>query len=62
VATRALAREIGLAPCTTPIESPQSNGIAEAFVKALKRDYPRVSPRPDTAAVLRQLDRRHCPT
>src|SRR5215469_16035771 len=26
--TRALAREIGLVPCTTPIESPQSNGMA----------------------------------
>ena len=54
--TRALAYEIGLVPCTTPIESPQSNGMAEAFVKTLKRDYARVSPRPDAAAVLRQLD------
>src|ERR1700756_5482265 len=41
--TRALAREIGLVPLTTPIESPQSNGMAEAFVKTLKRDYARVS-------------------
>jgi len=31
--TRRLARKIGLAPCTTPIGSPQSNGMAEAFVK-----------------------------
>jgi len=54
--TRALAREIGLMPCTTPIESPQSNGMAEAFVKTLKRDYARVKPRPDAASVLRQLD------
>jgi putative transposase len=54
--TRKLAREIGLLPCTTPIESPQSNGMAEAFVKTFKRDYARVSPRPDTAGVLRQLD------
>ena len=29
--SRALAREIGLVPCTTPIENPQSNGMAEAF-------------------------------
>jgi putative transposase len=54
--TRRLAREIGLVPCTTPIESPQSNGMAEAFVKTLKRDYARVNPRPDAATVLRQLD------
>jgi putative transposase len=54
--TRALAREIGLVPCTTPIESPQSNGMAEAFVKTLKRDYARVRPCPDAATVLRQLD------
>jgi putative transposase len=54
--TRKLAREIGLLPCTTPIESPQSNGMAEAFVKTFKRDYARVSPRPDAASVLRQLD------
>ena len=54
--TRALARDIGLKPCTTPIESPQSNGMAEAFVKTIKRDYARVSARPDAASVLQQLD------
>ncbi len=54
--TRALAREIGLVPCTTPIQSPQSNGMAEAFVKTIKRDYARVSSKPDAASVLRQLD------
>jgi putative transposase len=54
--TRALAREIGLVPLTTPIESPQSNGMAEAFVKTLKRDYARVSRCPDAATVLHQLD------
>ena len=30
--------------------------MAEAFVKTFKRDYARVSPRPDAATVLRQLD------
>jgi len=55
--TRAFAGQIGLAPRTTPIESPQSNGMAEAFVKTFKRDYAKVSPRPDAATVLRQLDR-----
>jgi putative transposase len=54
--TRTLARYIGLVPCTTPIRSPQSNGMAEAFVKTFKRDYARVSAKPDAASVLRQLD------
>jgi hypothetical protein len=54
--SRALARDIGLVPCTTPIQSPQSNGMAEAFVKLIKRDYARVSPTPDASSVLRQLD------
>src|SRR5262249_49319680 len=42
--TRSFARDIGLEPRTTPIESPQSNGMAEAFVRTIKRDYVRVSP------------------
>jgi len=53
--TRALARLIGLVPRTTPIESPQSNGMAEAFVKTFKRDYAGVRPLPDAATVLAQL-------
>ena len=43
--TRRFARDIGLIPRTTPVESPQSSGMAEAFVRTLKRDYARVSPR-----------------
>ena len=31
------------------------NGMAEAFVRTIKRDYVRVSPRPDAETVLRQL-------
>src|SRR5215472_14135364 len=38
-----------------PIESPQSNGMAEAFVRTIKRDYVRVSPRPDAKTVMPQL-------
>jgi putative transposase len=53
--TRSFARDIGLEPRTTPIESPQSNGMAEAFVRTIKRDYVRVNPRPNAEAVLRQL-------
>ena len=54
--TRALARVIGLVPRTTPIESPQSNGMAEVFVKTFKRDYAQVRQRPDAATVMQQLD------
>ena len=35
--TGRFAREIEHIPRTTPIESPQSNGTAEAFVRTLKR-------------------------
>lgn len=53
--TRRFARDIGLVPKTTPVESPQSNGMAEAFVRTIKRDYARVSPKPDARAVFEQL-------
>jgi putative transposase len=53
--TRRFARDIGLTPRTTPVESPQSNGMAEAFVRTLKRDYARLSPRPDARTVIEQL-------
>jgi putative transposase len=53
--TRSFARDIGLEPITTPVQSPQSNGMAEAFVRTIKRDYVRVSPRPNAEAVMRQL-------
>lgn len=55
--TRAFARELGLVPLTTPIESPQSNGMAEAFVNTLRRDYVSVNPIPDALSVLDQLPR-----
>ena len=50
-----LRRDIGLEPRTTPIESPQSNGMAEAFVRTIKRDYVHVSPCPDAQTVMHQL-------
>jgi hypothetical protein len=31
------------------------NGVCEAFVKTIKRDYVRVNPRPDAISVLQQL-------
>ena len=38
-----IALGLNLVPCFTPVESPESNGMAEAFVKTFKRDYVRVS-------------------
>jgi putative transposase len=37
--TVTFARELGFDVCTTPSYSPESNGMAEAFVKTFKRDY-----------------------
>ena len=36
--TRQFAKSLGFKVCTTPVRSPQSNGMAEAFVKTFKRD------------------------
>ena len=49
------AVRLGLVPCFTPVRSPQSNGMAEAFVKTFKRDYVYVHDRPDSKTVLSQL-------
>jgi putative transposase len=54
--TRLFARELGLEPLTTAIASPQSNGMAEAFVKSFKRDYADRMDRRDALTVLRQLE------
>ena len=53
--TRSFARDLGLAPKTTLLETPQSNGIAEAFVRTFKCDYVHVSECPDAETVLRSL-------
>lgn len=53
--TRRFAREIGFLPLRTPIESPQSNGMAEAFVRTFKRDYVAFNPKPDAATVIQSL-------
>jgi putative transposase len=53
--TQIFARQLGLKPCFTPVQSPQSNGVSEAFVKTLKRDYVQVTPLPDAQTVLRLI-------
>jgi transposase InsO family protein len=54
--TREFAGQLNLVSCFTPVQSPESNGLAEAFVKTFKRDYVRVNPLPDATTVLRLLD------
>ncbi|MBD9498555.1 IS3 family transposase (plasmid) [Ensifer adhaerens] len=54
--TRLFAQALNLVPCFTPVASPQSNGMSEAFVKTLKRDYIRISPIPDADTALRNID------
>jgi putative transposase len=51
--TRDFALALNLVPCFTPVRSPESNGIAEAFVKTFKRDYLRITPLPDAQTVIR---------
>jgi putative transposase len=53
--TRRFADKVGLVPCTTPAYSPESNGMAEAFVKTFKRDYIYVNSLESAEAVMRQL-------
>ena len=49
------ATALGLKLCFTPVRSPESNGIAEAFVKTFKRDYARLSILPDAETVIALL-------
>lgn len=53
--TRIFARQLGLKPCFTPVRSPESNGVSEAFVKTLKRDYVNVSALPNAEEGLKQI-------
>ncbi|GAB7535784.1 hypothetical protein BGC_20000 [Burkholderia sp. 3C] len=46
---------LGLKPLTTRVRSPQSNGMAESFVKTMKRDYIAIMPKPDAATAARNL-------
>lgn len=47
--------QLGLTPITTPAYSPQSNGMSEAFVNTLRRDYLDGADRSSAAALLAQI-------
>ncbi|MFO4555161.1 IS3 family transposase [Klebsiella pneumoniae] len=53
--TRRFAVELNLEPCTTAVSSPQSNGMAERFVKTMKEDYIAFMPKPDVRTALQSL-------
>ena len=54
--TRKFDRDTGLLVRTTPSYSPESNGMAEAFVKTFKRDYVYVNDVRDAASIIRSLE------
>jgi len=49
------AERLGLTPITTPVASPESNGISEAFVNTLRRDYLDGADLSTAARVLEQI-------
>jgi len=53
--TRQFARMVGLEPIHTAVRSPASNGMAESFVKTMKRDYISIMPEPDELAAVKNL-------
>lgn len=50
--TRSFAHELSLEPLTTPVRSPQSNGMAESFVKTMKHNYVAYIDKPDAPTAL----------
>ncbi len=53
--TQNFALMMGMIPCTTPYESPESNGMAESFVKTFKRDYVFMNPLHNAKSVLEKI-------
>lgn len=55
--TAQVAASLGIILRFTPVRSPQSNGMSEAFVKTLKRDYASTAILPDADTILALLPR-----
>ena len=53
--TASYAYELTFKPITTPAYSPESNGMAEALVSTIKRDYVGGADLSDAETVLRRL-------
>jgi transposase InsO family protein len=53
--TAQIAAALGIDLLFTPVRSPQSNGMSEAFVKTLKRDYASTVILPDADTILALL-------
>jgi putative transposase len=53
--TTSYVEDLGFKPITTPAYSPESNGMAEAFVNTFKRDYVAGGDLSDADTVIRQL-------
>ena len=53
--TLSFAAALNRVPCFTPVRSPESNGVSEAFVKTLKRDYAYLVILNDVETVMRLL-------
>jgi transposase InsO family protein len=53
--TRNFAQIVGMDVRTTPYYSPESNGMAESFVKTFKRDYVHMHILTDAITVMKQL-------
>jgi len=53
--TSQIATALGLRLAFTPVRSPESNGVCEAFLKTLRRDYARLAILPDAEAAMRLL-------
>lgn len=52
---RLFTRQIGVQPVTSPVRTPQRNGMAGSFATAMKRDYVAHMSKPDRETALRNL-------
>ena len=52
---RQFARMVRLEPKHTAVRSPESNGMAESFVKTMKCDYISIMPKPDGLTAVKNL-------